>query len=274
MDDLQIRVISLEAHSQAIAQSPTTAPEVALQPEDLAYILYTSGSTGQPKGVMVEHRNVLAMLRGFEQAAPTREGLRGTAVCSYGFDVSVWELFSNLCFGGMVHLVPPDVVTSHDRFAQYLVAHDITSAYIPPALLRTVIDVLERGKDAIALDRILVGVEPIQQGLLQRYRQRIPKLRIVNGYGPTETTICATFHSFDTATDPQANTPIGKAIPGYEVYLVNSQGQRVPMGVKGEIVIGGSGLSRGYLHRPELMSQRFIDNPFGPGKLYKTGDQA
>lgn len=269
------RVIGLEDHAEAIAQASTTAPDVALQPEDLAYILYTSGSTGQPKGVMVEHRNVLAMLNGFEQTAPTDgKPLRGTAVCSYGFDVSVWELFANLCFGGTVHLVSPDVVASHDRFAQYLITHDITSAYIPPALLRTVIEVLAQGKDAIALDRILVGVEPIQQGLLQRYRQHLPGLRIVNGYGPTETTICATFHLFETATDPQAHTPIGQAIPGYEVYLVNPQGQRVPIGVKGELVIGGAGLSRGYLQRPALMAQRFIDNPFGPGKLYKTGDQA
>ena len=272
--DTQVPVLSLEAQQAAIAAEPTHPPDVELTGQDLAYVLFTSGSTGQPKGVMVEHGNVLAMLQGFEQTAPAGHDLRGAAVCSYGFDVSVWELFANLCFGGTVHILAADVVTSHHRLAQYLITHQITSAYIPPALLPTVIERLAKATGTIALDRILVGVEPIQQQLLQRYRQRLPQLRIVNGYGPTETTICATFYAFDTPTDPQANTPIGKAVPGYEVYVVNPQGQQVPIGVKGEIVIGGAGLSRGYLHRPELMRERFIDNPFGPGKLYKTGDQA
>lgn len=266
------KVIALEEHHEVITQQSTTAPEVEITSQDLAYILFTSGSTGKPKGVMVEHRNVLAMLQGFEQTAPARDNLRGTALCSYGFDVSVWEIFSILCFGGTVHLVSKDVVTN--GLAQYLTTHRITNAYIPPALLPTVIQTLEKHDGDIALDRILVGVEPIQQQLLQRYRQRIPQLRIVNGYGPTETTICATFYAFDDTANLKGIAPIGKALPGYEVYLVNVQDQQVPMGVKGELVIGGAGLSRGYVNRPELMAERFMDNPFGSGKLYKTGDQA
>ncbi|MEM9484040.1 MAG: amino acid adenylation domain-containing protein [Cyanobacteria bacterium P01_F01_bin.116] len=266
------QVICLEDHQAEIAQQPTDSPNVGLTAEDLAYILFTSGSTGKPKGVMVEHRNVLAMLNGYEQTAPAGKQVRGTALCSYGFDVSVWEIFSNLCFGGTIHLVPADVVTGD--FARYLITHKITSAYIPPALLSTIIHSLEKSNKEIALDRILVGVEPIQQELLQRYRDRIPQLRIVNGYGPTETTICATFYSFDTVTEPQGIVPIGGAVPGYEVYLVNPQGQQVPVGVRGEIVIGGAGLSRGYLNRPELMAERFIENPFVSGKLYHTGYQA
>src|SRR4029453_10601705 len=131
--------------------------------------MYTSGSTGTPKGVMVEHRQVLAFLHGFEHVAPGGEGGIGTAVCPFSFDVSVWECFSMLGFGGTLHLVLPDIVTAPEQFVHYLVDHRITSTYIPPALLSDVARHLEQYTQ-MALARLLVGVGPIPQNTLQRLR--------------------------------------------------------------------------------------------------------
>ncbi len=230
----------------------------------LAYILYTSGSTGAPKGVMIEHRNVLALLHAFEQVAPSGAKLAGTSVCPFGFDVSVWEIFSTLCFGGTLHILTPDTFADPQRFAHYLIDHSVTSAYIPPALLPGIIGEFESHQGPIALDRILVGVEPIKQGLLQRFRDRLGPIRIVNGYGPTEATICSTFFSFQTASDVERRTPIGTAVSGYQVYIVNQDLEPVPPGETGEVLVGGAGVGRGYLHRPELTAEKFIPNPFTP----------
>jgi amino acid adenylation domain-containing protein/FkbM family methyltransferase len=238
--------------------------------------MYTSGSTGTPKGVMVEHRQVLAFLHGFEQVAPGGEGCIGAAVCPFGFDVSVWECFSMLCFGGTLHIILAEVLTAPRQFVHYLVDHRITSAYIPPTLLSDVASHLEQ-RDQIVLKRLLVGVEPLQQGTLQRFRNLSEQMHIVNGYGPTETTVCATLFSFRTATEPDHRTPIGTGIYGYEVYLVDANMQPVTMGIPGELLIGGAGLARGYINRPELTAERFIPHPFStvPGAcLYKTGDLA
>jgi amino acid adenylation domain-containing protein/non-ribosomal peptide synthase protein (TIGR01720 family) len=270
-------VVCLDADWGRIAQQCHDNPVTDVRPENLAYVMYTSGSTGAPKGVMIEHRQVLALLHGFERVAPGGAPCIGTSVCPYGFDVSVWECFSTLGFGGTLHLILPDVVTDPAYFARYLVEHRVTSAYIPPALLPGVASQLEQWHGQMALNRLLVGVEPIKQGVLQRFRNLAEHLRIVNGYGPTETTICATLLPFCAATELDRRTPIGTGIHGYEVYLVDANLQPVPIGIPGELYIGGAGLARGYLNHPERTAERFILHPFSvaPGaRLYKTGDLA
>jgi amino acid adenylation domain-containing protein len=271
------QVVCLDTDRDWIEQHSVASPVCGVTPETLAYVIYTSGSTGTPKGVMIEHRQVVAFLHGFEHIAPGGEGSLGTTVCPFGFDVSVWECFSILCFGGTLHVVPPEIVMAPELFARHLVAQRITSAYIPPALLLDVARHVEEQHAPLALNRLLVGVEPITQGTLQRFRELSEQMHIVNGYGPTEATICATLFPFPAATEPDRRTPIGIRVHGYEVYLVDASMQPVPIGIPGELLIGGAGLARGYINYPELTAERFIPHPFSavPGaRLYKTGDLA
>jgi len=292
LPDSIAQIICLDNDWGMISKARSENVNSGVDSDNLAYVMYTSGSTGKPKGVLIEHRNVLAMLHGFEHVAPSSQALIGTSVCPFSFDVSVWEFFSNLCFGGTVHLLTPEVLIHPESFVSYLVDHHITCTYIPPALLPDVAGQIEKWGTQIKLNRILVGVEPIEQGILQRFRHFSKRMHIVNGYGPTETTICATFFSFMTAKDLSRRTPIGRGVQGYEVHLMNPHLQLVPIGVIGEIMIGGIGLARGYLNRPDLTIEKFIPNPFFDLKLdsnnhqkltinnqkserlYKTGDLA
>ena len=244
--------------------------------ENLAYVMFTSGSTGEPKGVMIEHRRVLTLLHGLEHVAPGGRPCVGTAVCSLSFDVSVWEFFSILCFGGTLHIILRELLAAPEHFVRYLLDHHITSAYIPSALLSEIAFQLEQQDSQMMLNRLLSGVEPIKQGVFQRFRNLSKSMRIINGYGPTETTICATLFRFDVAANADRRTPIGTAIPGYELYVVDSRMQLVPPGTPGELLIGGSGLARGYLNQPSLTAERFIPHLFRDTpqrRLYKTGDR-
>ena len=273
-------IVCLDADWETIElEDDNAAPPLAhICQQNQAYVIYTSGSTGNPKGVLIEHKSVVAFLYAFEQIAPSPEAsFVGVSVCSYGFDVSVWEFFSTLCFGGTLHVLPTEILASPENFVNYLTEHHITSTYIPPSLLPYVIRDLERLKSPIELERILVGVEPIKQKLLQRLRDLSSQIRIINGYGPTEATVCATFFNFLQVKEPEKPVPIGNPINGDEVYILDPNAQPVPIGVPGEIYLGGDGLARGYLNRPELTKERFIANPFRdePGaRLYKTGDLA
>ncbi len=280
-----IGLIALDCADDAIAGLPDDNPVANATAKDLAYVLFTSGSTGTPKGVKVTHSNVLALLDGFETIAPwesmtatgTEATLHGTSVCPYSFDVSVWEFFSILCYGGTLHLLHQEVSGDPNRLANYFIQNNVANAYIPPALLADLVEIFESKQHSLPLKRMLVGVEPIKQETLQRYRDLSAHLYIVNGYGPTEATICATFYNFQDATQMDRRTPIGTAVPGYCVYLVDQNTQLVPIGVTGEIVIGGPGLARGYLNRPEMTTQKFIPNPYSDNphsRLYKTGDMA
>lgn len=282
-DDLNL--INLDCDDDVITGLPDDNLVANSTAEVLAYVLFTSGSTGTPKGVKVTHGNVLALLDGFETVAPwententgTEPLLCGTSVCPYSFDVSVWEFFSMLCYGGTLHLLAQEISGDPNRLADYFIQNNVANAYIPPALLIDLAEIFESKRHSLPLKRMLVGVEPIKQGTLQRYRDLSAHFHIVNGYGPTEATICATFYNFQDATQMDRRTPIGTSVPGYSVYLVDQNMQLVPIGVTGEIVIGGPGLSRGYLNRTEMTKQKFIPNPFSDNphsRLYKTGDMA
>lgn len=250
---------------------------VKVKADNLAYVIYTSGSTGKPKGVMVEHKHLINQLCAYDMFVPTPKGLVGSAVCPFSFDVSVIEFFSVLCFGGTLVIPEPDEKSTPEQFSEFILKNRINSVYIPPALLSDVATCLNRNKKDLTIKRLLVGVEPIKQELLQRYVNLSDDITVVNGYGPTETTIWATFYKFERITKKNNITPIGKAIFGYKVYLLDSKMQPVPQGEAGELYIGGLSVARGYINNPELTIERFINDPFDeqPGsKLYKTGDYA
>ncbi|EDN72915.1 Non-ribosomal peptide synthetase [Beggiatoa sp. SS] len=256
------------------ASQATQNPKQQSQPDDLAYLIYTSGSTGKPKGVLVEHRNVLALLSGFEQLAASGHSHSGILTVPISFDVSVWEIFSQLCYGGTLHLLHKDSLLDTPCLVRYLVDNQITSAYLAPALLEPV--VMAFGKRSCPLQRLLVGVEPIVQKTLQLFRQLSPQLRIINGYGPTEATVCATLFNFEQAEEPERQTPIGKPVANYQVYVLDTENALLPINIPGEVCIAGAGVARGYLNRPELTAEKFIEVVlFGKReRIYKTGDLA
>ncbi|WP_431201380.1 AMP-binding protein [Bradyrhizobium betae] len=159
-------------------------------PNSLAYQLFTSGSTGVPKLVMIEHRSVCALLDGFERVAAAHGPVISTAVCPFSFDVSIWELFVALTNGGTVHILDGEAARQPNRLVGYIAKHGVNTAYVPPLALDMFV---EESRSSSPLRRMLVGVEAIAQGTLQKLREKIPHLQIINGYGPTEVTICSTF---------------------------------------------------------------------------------
>lgn len=244
-------------------------------PDHLAYVIYTSGSTGQPKGVKLAHRGVVNLLAEFQR----RQAIQPGEVCSWwtspSFDVSVYEIFSPLLAGGSLRVIPENIRLDALSLFGWLEEHSIRSAYLPPFLLEDFAAWVQRHPGASQLRRLLVGVEPIPDVLLTNLNARLPALCILNGYGPTETTICSTLYVVDTAHPHPGNVPIGRPVANTQIYLLDSRLEPVPVGVVGELYIGGVGLAHGYLNRPNLTAQRFIQSPFLPGELlYRTGDLA
>jgi amino acid adenylation domain-containing protein len=284
--------ICLDQDWSIIAKQSTVSPLVEVDQHNLAYIIYTSGSTGQPKGVMIEHRSVVNyILTTILEYGITSEDqiLQFSSIC---FDASVQEIFVSLLSGATLVLRTEEMLRSSEDFWQCCQKWQLTVLGIPTAYWHQLASELTPDTLPILskIKLIVIGGEAIQPAKVQQWQtvtgQYSPLPRLLNGYGPTEATIAATLSEFTSPTI--TNIPIGRPISNTQVYILDAFLQPVPVGVAGELHIGGMGLARGYFNRPELTQEKFIPNSFEkdevipptplnkggnePSKLYKTGD--
>ncbi|BAM88163.1 non-ribosomal peptide synthase [Bradyrhizobium oligotrophicum S58] len=274
----RLQLLIIEAMDGAGDEHP---PIAGAGPTDPAYVIYTSGSTGRPKGVACMHRAVINFCHEWQNKRTIAPGDGGTLTSSLSFDVTVYEIFSNLLFGAAVHLLDKDTILDADRFARYLRDQRIQNCYLPPHLLNAVTPLIESDGVNYCLKRLMVGVEPPLERAMWRIKQAVPGIAVVNGYGTTETTIGSIAYYVERDTGRTGNAPIGVPFQNQTAYLLDKRLRPVPLGAIGEIYIGGEGVSNGYLNRPELTIERFIDNPFQSlpdrlagrnGRIYRTGD--
>ncbi|MCU0494496.1 MAG: amino acid adenylation domain-containing protein, partial [Chloroflexaceae bacterium] len=275
-------VLDLHADAANIRRQPTAPPAELASLDSLAYIIYTSGSTGKPKGVLVEHRSVASFVLGGGQVYQFTAADRGLHFSSVSFDASVEEMFIPLVHGAALVVTegysPPD-------FAQLqaaIVRHGITSVALPTAYWHTWISELSDGHGTVppSVRQVIIGGEAASGERYNRWRTLVPStVRLVNGYGPTEATVASIWYSpSPLADEPSGPLPIGRPYPNQHIYLLDAEQRPVPIGVQGELYLGGAGLARGYHNRPELTAERFVMveglAPDGPVRLYRTGDLA
>jgi amino acid adenylation domain-containing protein len=263
-------VVLVDAHAEAIAARPAEAPELEHDLDELAYVIYTSGSTGQPKGVAVPHRGLVNHL---DWAA--RElcgaGSGGAPVfSSVAFDLGVPNLWAPLIAGQTVHLLPADLDLAD--LGRELAAHAPYSfVKLTPSHLEILTTQLSADQAADLAEVLVVAGEPFTRRVLEAWRSLAPDTRIINEYGPTEASVGTSIYEVPAAEQSDV-LPIGKPLPNLTMYVLDADRRPVPLGVVGELYVGGTGVARGYVNRPELTAERFLPNPFGPGRLYRTGD--
>ncbi len=261
-----LTTIGLDRDAVLIAQESTEPPSSAVTPDHLAYVIYTSGSTGKPKGVQISHRSVVNFLNSMAQTPGLTAADRLLAVTTLAFDIAGLELYLPLWVGAEVAIAPPELVIDGAKLAAYLHDANITVMQATPATWRLLLAAGWPGKSDL---KMLCGGEALTADLADQLLSRGAELW--NLYGPTETTIWSTVHRVDAAA---STIPIGRAIANTQLYVLDAQRQPVPLGVPGELYIGGVGLAQGYLHRPDLTAEKFVPHPFAaaPAKLYRTGD--
>jgi amino acid adenylation domain-containing protein len=247
--------------------------------ENLAYVIYTSGSTGKPKGVMIQHNSLVNAYFAWEEAYQ----LRTTPTChlqmaSFSFDVFSGDLVRALCSGGKLVLCPRDLLLDPQNLYQLMLQEKVDCAEFVPAVLRNLIQYLEESEQRLDFMRLLIcASDRWYMGEYKRFQGFCsPQTRLINSYGLTEATIDSSY--FETATldlSVERLVPIGRPFANTQLYILDGNLQPLPIGVPGELYIGGAGLARGYLNQPELTACRFIPNPFKSGtQLYQTGDIA
>jgi len=278
LPDSAVQTVCLDRDWSSIAQAPVHNPRSETTADNLAYVIYTSGSTGKPKGTLIPHRNVVSLLRATQTLYNFNDQDCWTLFHSYAFDFSVWEIWGALLQGGRLVVVPYWVSRSPQEFYDLLVEQKITVLNQTPSAFRELIQVDGQAPlDALSqLRYVIFGGEALQaQSLLPWFERRGDEHpQLVNMYGITETTVHATYQPLSKATLQAAGRSVGKALANLQVYILDRHLQPVPIGVPGELYLSGLGLARGYLHRAGLTAEKFIANPFGEGRLYKSGDRA
>ncbi|SFN56516.1 non-ribosomal peptide synthetase [Xenorhabdus japonica] len=281
---LTVWLLDDETHRINVAKQPDHNPDASqmvLQPHHLAYIIYTSGSTGQPKGVMLEHRNVVNFIHAQHQTSEPKLGDRILQFSTVAFDTSVSDIFPTLASGATLVLRPPHIRVPDATFVTFLREQKITIMDMPTAFWHHWVQEMMAGRSGFSpyLHTIIVGGEKAEHRHLLSWLSspETHSCRWVNSYGPTETTVIVTTLTVDDRQVPYANDniPIGRPLPNTRIYILDTLGQPVPVGVSGEIHISGLGVARGYLNKPEMTAEKFISDPFSEqtdARMYKTGD--
>jgi amino acid adenylation domain-containing protein len=280
--DRPVRPVYLDSDAEAIARESPENPQGEVSSESLAYVIYTSGSTGRPKGVMVTHANVARLFSATEHQFGFGARDVWTLFHSYAFDFSVWELWGALLYGGRLVVVPYYVSRSPVEFHRLLCEQRVTILNQTPSAFRQLMRADESAPDAAPLDLRLVifGGEALElqslRSWFERYEEGRP--RLVNMYGITETTVHVTYRAVSVAdANGDAGSLIGVPLADLELYVLDGEMQPSPVGVPGELYVGGAGLARGYLKRAGLTAERFVPHPFSRergARLYRTGDVA
>ncbi|MFC6336712.1 amino acid adenylation domain-containing protein [Pseudomonas sp. CCM 7891] len=254
---------TLDLHGSDWQHYAVTNPEVVgLTPAHLAYVIYTSGSTGQPKGVMVEHRTVENLVHWHCDAFDLHARSHTSSVAGFGFDAMAWEVWPALCVGATLHLPPADVGNDNlDELLAWWMTQPLDVSFLPTPVAEYA---FSQDLEHPTLRTLLVGGDRLRQFTRER------RFEVINNYGPTEATVVATSGRIHAG---QA-LHIGKPMANTTVYLLDEQLRPVPVGVVGELYVGGSGVARGYLNRADLTAERFVQDPFNPGRMYRTGDLA
>jgi amino acid adenylation domain-containing protein len=270
----------IEAVDSRLGEAPDAdrtaeAAPAELSRDELAYVVYTSGSTGAPKGVELTHRGLANLVAWHRRAYAVTAADRASQLASPAFDAAVWEIWPYLAAGASLHQPADEARADPARLASWLAAEGITVAFLPTPLAEAVLE-LDELPAGLALRALLTGGDRLRR----RPRASLP-FELVNHYGPTEATVVATCAVVDPAgaaagTTPDTAPPIGGPVANTEVHLLDLYGQPAPVGVPGELCIAGAGLARGYAGRPEQTAERFVPHPGGPAgaRLYRTGDLA
>ncbi|WP_293655788.1 non-ribosomal peptide synthetase, partial [uncultured Paenibacillus sp.] len=262
--------LPLDEGPRAEAGTRAAVEDLTIPAESAAYIMYTSGSTGTPKGVMITHRNVIktSIRNGFMEMLPEDRVLQ---LSNYAFDGSTYEIFGALLNGATLVLLPKHSVLDAGELARTFEEQRITTAFMTAALFNTVVD-----WDVTCLKhvrKLFFGGEAGSKKHVVKALEYLGPNRIANGYGPTETTVFATTYTVDESMRERSSVPIGRPVNNTRVCVLNRWGQRQPVGVPGELYIGGDGLAREYVNRPDLTAEKFVPNPLVPGeRAYRTGD--
>ncbi|MDX8400022.1 MAG: amino acid adenylation domain-containing protein, partial [Gallionellaceae bacterium] len=250
-----------------LADEDVTAIENLSVAGDVAYVIYTSGSTGKPKGVEVTHANVLRLFSSSDSLFSFDAEDVWSLFHSYAFDFSVWELWGALLYGGQAVMVPLEISRSPDQFYDFLKQSGVTVLNQTPSAFRQLIDADERlqgaGESKFSLKWIIFGGEALDPRSLSAWvaRHGLNTPQLINMYGITETTVHVTFHRLSAADIASGSSVIGRPLPDLSIELVDRYGQHVPVGVGGEMLVGGAGVAKGYLNLPELTAERFVVNP-------------
>lgn len=256
----------LDLNSQFFDGFSAEAPAIAVSPRQLAYVIYTSGSTGKPKGVMVEHRQLSQTIQAQIEQFEIGPDSRVLQMLSLSFDAAMGEVFRTLVAGGLLLMARKEELLPGPDLAQRLAKERVTVTAMSPTALGALPDV---SGELTELETLIVGGESCPADLAARWMKG---RRLLNGYGPTETTIGATVAiNWEASGKP----PLGRPLPNVELYVLDPAMEPTPVGVPGELFIGGAGVARGYLKRPSLTAERFVPNPFSDtlgSRLYRTGD--